>query len=1310
MGDGQAGKSKNTSKERDDSVKPKRTVEQSELEGKQKEAPLQKQFLDSLGKSWATLTGQGVKPESRGEAKSAVQEAKSPWQELQQWVSNPVHKWDESLMKASGNSPQQVAGKLKPEVVVSIDNGLKIQAALDKGRSQDSLSAQEKLDLSNYVQFKNTVKNIPLVDRSDVRHALEEAVQQRAKQLKEEQVRLGSSPTASERSNSLQQASSALTVGEQSATGKFESKGGGGGKETLHARQQVASEFENGQRQNRQPAGDQSGQIRMQGLAYPGRGESERNRAREPVSGEPAPTRTAETVRSEPPQFRTAAHAEASNPIKDLQEWVSNPVHKWDETLMKASGNSPEQVAQKLSPEAVKSIDAGRQTQQALDSGRSEQSLSAAERQDLHNYQQFKETLKNVPMVEQNDMRKSLEDAIQKRADQLKQNQAAAERTVSDPQNKQSGAEQVKKEAPTAPAGGQAKEPVSSKEATAIKPEAGSRPSENGREPGERRSSNLEGQHTAARLSDRRQQDSAPLSQQLRDAGGPQRYLDREMNQLTERQKSAGAESGSVPDTRLKVAPEQGKPSVEKTVAVKSTESRMSDSRSLDNKLPTERAADRLAERKSQNEAQITGRTSEQKLSPERNATLKAADQKAPDDRFSVKRQEPNPSSTFARESGCELKPLLAGAGQQPPLDRTVTGRAANPLEANSAKAELRKVADGSGAIGDKGLSGAAKSSLRTEGVQPDSKPKPLLSQLNVSELARALRSMPEPGRSVPRADQERNSGPTQLRSSFDVARNVQRLESLARLNQLQSTAGRPLDVVRTLREPLPGRTAQVIADGAMRAVIGRTLAGHEAGRAAAGQTRSGDGTVRGGFAGGSRVIPSGRFDPSGGLTGREPRGFTSAQRIDRRYIFGTEVALAAVIAAAGVARRRPPDSAAAGRVQDKPLVSSGDRSPDRRPLALPTGSLSVREAGIGRTLSDRQQGSLASNTRVDRRYIFGTEVAFAALIAAGGISRQRLDKELFGKQPAEKGGASRPNPTADGRIKMQEGARVVDRQTANNAECKSFTTSAKVSEQRHITGAEIALAAIISAAGVSKLNAETEEPAAGWKFPDKPNQNERSAPTSRQIEAGRQSSEGKPQAKGSLEAPRAREYRCENEGETEERPPGHERLMETLSQNILQSDKDHSINRKAVLHRPTTIISARDTLISIAEAFFHDPNLAWLIADLNLQNIKESWIDGKRVVELRSRQQIELPVWEDIEQFYRSRSSDAKPENLVTIIEETQIDRELLSNALGTAMGVNPASLSPFVQPASDPVRAAGQGPVRQYRWLFKRFLTNSQ
>lgn len=103
---------------------------------------------------------------------------------------------------------------------------------------------------------------------------------------------------------------------------------------------------------------------------------------------------------------------------------------------------------------------------------------------------------------------------------------------------------------------------------------------------------------------------------------------------------------------------------------------------------------------------------------------------------------------------------------------------------------------------------------------------------------------------------------------------------------------------------------------------------------------------------------------------------------------------------------------------------------------------------------------------------------------------------------------------------------------------------------------------------------------------------------------------------------------------------------------------------------RPKTLISLDDTLASIAEAFYHDANLGWLIADLNLTWSKETWVDGKRIVEFKNRQQVILPLWEDVMCFYSRRPSNADPENLVTVVVETAIDRELLDSELSTVIG----------------------------------------
>jgi hypothetical protein len=69
--------------------------------------------------------------------------------------------------------------------------------------------------------------------------------------------------------------------------------------------------------------------------------------------------------------------------------------------------------------------------------------------------------------------------------------------------------------------------------------------------------------------------------------------------------------------------------------------------------------------------------------------------------------------------------------------------------------------------------------------------------------------------------------------------------------------------------------------------------------------------------------------------------------------------------------------------------------------------------------------------------------------------------------------------------------------------------------------------------------------------------------------------------------------------------------------------------------------------------------------------------VEGKRVIELANRQELVVPVWQDIVDFYQNRPASAVPENLVTIVTAGQVDRELLDSALGVVMGGQPAELS---------------------------------
>jgi hypothetical protein len=101
------------------------------------------------------------------------------------------------------------------------------------------------------------------------------------------------------------------------------------------------------------------------------------------------------------------------------------------------------------------------------------------------------------------------------------------------------------------------------------------------------------------------------------------------------------------------------------------------------------------------------------------------------------------------------------------------------------------------------------------------------------------------------------------------------------------------------------------------------------------------------------------------------------------------------------------------------------------------------------------------------------------------------------------------------------------------------------------------------------------------------------------------------------------------------------------------------------VLTRPTCFITKNKTLVDISEDLYHNADLAWLIADLNAGHTKDLMIDGKRVVEFTSRQEIQLPVWEDIVEFQRNQPVNAVARNLITLVTEHWIDRELLNSTL---------------------------------------------
>lgn len=121
------------------------------------------------------------------------------------------------------------------------------------------------------------------------------------------------------------------------------------------------------------------------------------------------------------------------------------------------------------------------------------------------------------------------------------------------------------------------------------------------------------------------------------------------------------------------------------------------------------------------------------------------------------------------------------------------------------------------------------------------------------------------------------------------------------------------------------------------------------------------------------------------------------------------------------------------------------------------------------------------------------------------------------------------------------------------------------------------------------------------------------------------------------------------------------------------RNDNDDGITKiktANTVKRPVYMIAHNDSLVEIAERIFNNTDVAWLIADINAGRISEHSEDGKRIIELRSRQEIELPLQSEVEEFLLAKNKAAKAENLVTIVGVSEIDRELLDSFLSTVVG----------------------------------------
>lgn len=114
------------------------------------------------------------------------------------------------------------------------------------------------------------------------------------------------------------------------------------------------------------------------------------------------------------------------------------------------------------------------------------------------------------------------------------------------------------------------------------------------------------------------------------------------------------------------------------------------------------------------------------------------------------------------------------------------------------------------------------------------------------------------------------------------------------------------------------------------------------------------------------------------------------------------------------------------------------------------------------------------------------------------------------------------------------------------------------------------------------------------------------------------------------------------------------------VKQNV-QASKTQSLSN----YRPLWLVCENDSLTTLAEQIYQDPDVGWLIADMNSARVRESWINQKRIIQMQSRQQIELPIQEDIDLFKQNKTQEHCAENLITVVIQNQLDKAHLNNQL---------------------------------------------
>lgn len=328
-------------------------------------------------------------------------------------------------------------------------------------------------------------------------------------------------------------------------------------------------------------------------------------------------------------------------------------------------------------------------------------------------------------------------------------------------------------------------------------------------------------------------------------------------------------------------------------------------------------------------------------------------------------------------------------------------------------------------------------------------------------------------------------------------------------------------------------------------------------------------------------------------------------------------------------------------------------------------------EIAAGKIISGK---ALPGDANGGRRYLTGIEIGL--LLAAAGVAKSRFD-------------ASRGTKDGAGLVLNSDGRMMSIRSGKDYivgafGEKGSQTLFALADGAKRFPSREITLSAVLAITGATKMR-DIDAAAAGMRTAE---QTIRIVRTVGKV----------PERKVEFEVPTIQGPQPETDGDEAEKDkdkdkdkldsgligflPAAPALFRAKKKDVSDDDDKKDVGEDADgedQNNPIPIprfrriykIDLDETLTGIAEQELGDINLAWLIADLNSSKITEYGVDGKRVVEIRKGQKLELPLPHEVVEFYKTCANIADPDNLVTIVVNTDVDRERLEETLNDVLGL---------------------------------------